>query len=340
MDRLNPWGAALAPIYHSGAGIRNFLYDAGILDAIVLPSPVISVGNLTMGGTGKTPFTQMLVNHLIERRKKVALVGRNYKSRSVTVSKVDPKRKDAALFFGDEPTLLAQKNPGVSVYVGPRKWQAACLAFEMDPPDCVIVDDGFQHRSLYRNLDFVLMDATAPLLDYKIFPRGKARESLNSLKRADFIVLSKVNLVEESKIAALQALLPADIPILQISYRLESPVEEAGFKVMAVAGIAKPETFHQSLKLDTLYDVVGQLNFPDHHPFQVRDLNKMKAEMIKAAAQLIVMTDKDYVKIGPMIQTETCDLRPEDIRVLPLRTFFLDSTAKFDEALDRLFAPA
>ena len=328
-----------SPLYAGLSSARNFLFDAGILDTVILPKPVVSVGNLTLGGTGKTPFTQMLIERILSKNKRPALIGRNYRGRSRAATRVNPKIEKAAEFYGDEPTLLAEQNPQVPVFVGPRKWETACLAMRGEDFDMLIIDDGFQHRSLHRDLDIVLLDATALESEYHLFPIGRARESFGSLQRADFIVLSKVNFAKDFELAKIQSRLPKNIPVLQMAYRLESPVEDAGAKVFAVSGIARPETFHLSLKQDTLFDVVGYMNFPDHHQFDLKDLKKIKSEMIRSGASLVVMTEKDHIKLGTLMQASLMDLSPDEVRVLPLKPFFLDSVNSFDEALDRLLLP-
>jgi tetraacyldisaccharide 4'-kinase len=342
--RKTPIAWLLAQIYWTLSEVKNVLYQAGFLDSVKLQKPVVSIGNLTVGGTGKTPFTQMIIQRLTSRGIKVAVVGRNYRGQTKGTVRVDPALEQAAFLFGDEPALLAQKNPDVPVFVGPEKWSTAIQAFNTTDAECIIVDDGFQHRALHRNLDFVLLDATSELKDYKPLPWGLARESIKNLRRADFVVLSKVNMVPEETLQQLKALLPSDLPVIEMSYRLESPVEEAGFKVLAISGIAKPESFVLSLKQDTLYEVVGLLGFPDHHPFELRDLEKIYQAKVNSGAQVVVMTEKDFVKIQPLMRTHAAEqitaLRPEDVRVLPLKTHFLDSSANFDAALDRLFSRA
>ena len=325
----------LSSIYGFFSALKNFLYDADLIDSLKLNKPVVSVGNLTLGGTGKTPFIQLLIEHYQNRGLRVAVIGRSYKGSNKETTIVKPRLPHAAQVFGDEPTLLAKNNPMATVFVGPQKWRSAFAAAMKQDIDILLVDDGFQHRALHRDLDFVLLDATAKLEDYKQIPEGRARESWKSLERADFIVLTKVNLAEESQISRIKEYLPVGKPVLEVAYRLEFPIEDTGAKVLSLAGIGRPESFHQSVRQDTLYEIVGTMDFPDHYQFSLKDLKEIKYQQTSLFAQLVLMTEKDFVKIEPLLKQDSA-LRPEDIRVLPLKTFFLDSSASFDAALDRL----
>jgi tetraacyldisaccharide 4'-kinase len=328
----------LSSIYGLLSSLKNFLYDADLIDSLKLSKPVVSVGNLTLGGTGKTPFIQMLIEHLQKKGLGVAVVGRSYKGSNKETTLVKPWLQNAAQNFGDEPTLLAKNNPKATVFVGPQKWRSAYAASMKSEVDILLVDDGFQHRALHRDLDFVLLDATARLEDYRQIPEGRARESWKSLERADFLVLTKVNLAEEAHINRIKEYLPVGKPIIEVAYRLEFPIEDTGTKVLSLAGIGRPESFHQSVKQDTLYEIVGTLDFPDHYQFTLKDLKEIKHKQTSLFAQLVLMTEKDFVKIEPLLEQDSA-LRPEDIRVLPLKTYFLDSSASFDAALDRLVSP-
>ena len=321
---------ALSWLYGSGARLKNFLYEAGFADSLKLDTPVISIGNLTVGGTGKTPITQLILDYYAQASLKAAVVGRNYKAQVKGNAKVDPTKNMAAQYFGDEPTLIAQRNPDVSVFVGPKKWSAAFQAEQVSKPDVIVVDDGFQHRALYRDLDLVLLDVTVPIGDYQMLPKGKSRESLESLARADYVLLTKVNLTQEENIEQIKAMIPADKKVIEVSYRLGGVIEEAGAKAIGFAGLAKPESFKTSILQDTLYELLDFVPFPDHHAFTHQDIERLVNLKNEKGADVILLTEKDWVKVRNLIGDH------KDFRPLQLQTHFLESVEEFYASLDKV----
>jgi tetraacyldisaccharide 4'-kinase len=322
--------AALAKVYGWVSSTKNFLYDQGIVDSLHLQTPVVSIGNLTVGGTGKTPVTQMIIDYYLKKMIRPAIVGRNYKALLRGIGKVDISRSFAAQYFGDEPTLLAMKNPETSVFVGPVKWKVSTHAEQTVQPDVIVIDDGFQHRALYRNLDIVLIDATAPLADYQLLPQGRAREHLRSLQRAHWIFLTKVNLAGELRLAELKKLLPPHLKILEVAYRLQGKTEEAGFKALAFAGLARPESFRTSLKQDTLYDVVEFIDFPDHYAYTAKDVERILQRGKDLGVQVYLTTEKDWTKIQNLVGDHA------QFRALELKTQFLSGAEEFHADLDKV----
>lgn len=320
----------ISNIYGMLSDTRNFLYDAGFIDSIHLKTPVVSIGNLTVGGTGKTPITQMIIDHYQKSLIRTAIVGRNYKAKLRGIGKVDISRPFAAQYFGDEPTLLATRNPEVPVFVGPVKWMVAKAAEKEVKPDVLVIDDGFQHRALHRDLDLVLMDATEKFSSYDFLPSGKGRESIQSLDRAHWVLLTKVNLTEEDKVQKIRDVLPKHLNILEVSYRLEGPVEEAGMRAIAFAGLAKPESFKTSIQQDTLYDLAEFISFPDHHNYSEDDIRKVSQKAKEQGAQVILTTEKDWTKIQNLLTDHT------QFRVLELKTHFLGNGEEFHANLDRV----
>jgi len=328
---------SLAAVYEKVVEGRNFLYDGAILDSLHLRTPVISIGNLTVGGTGKTPFTQMLLNQFRDQSRSVAVVGRNYRGSLRGTARVQPKEPRAAFVYGDEPTQLALNNPDVPVFVGPQKWRAALMAEADGHPEVILVDDGFQHRALARQLDLLLLDATASRDDYRVLPLGLGREPFGQISRADMVILTKVNFATEAALEALREQIPANLPVAQLAYRLDSPVEETGLRVLGIAGLAQPETFKRSLQQDTLYEVAGFLTFPDHHPYSREDLHHIREIQKSHSADLVVMTEKDYVKLES-VMAQYPILDPDSIRVLKLQTYFLEGAGEFHSRVEALFS--
>lgn len=320
----------LSSIYAMLAQTRNWCYDLQLIDSLDLKTPVVSIGNLTVGGTGKTPITQMILDHYLEKRIRPVVVGRNYKAKLRGIGRVDANLPFCAQYFGDEPTLLAMNNPGVPVYVGPVKWLAAEQAEREVSPDVIVMDDGFQHRALHRDLDLVLMDATEKFSQYDFLPSGRGRESIHSLDRAHWVFLTKVNLAEESKVEQILEILPKHLKVLEVAYRLQVPVEEAGSKAIAFAGLAKPESFKTSIRQDTLYELLDFISFPDHHAYTIEEIQKISARARQQGAEVILTTEKDWTKIKNLMTDHS------QFRVLELKTHFLGNAEEFHVDLDKL----
>lgn len=316
------------------ADLKNRLYDRETLPIFRASVPVISVGNLTMGGTGKTPLMIDLVQ-LLEKRWRVAVINRSYRGSLKTPLCLDPKNK---LFagtatamksgvVGDEALLLQQKFSHASVFTGPNKSQTAEYIMQNQECDVIIVDDGYQHRRLHRDCNILLLDATEPMENYACFPKGRGRESFASLLRADLIFLTKVNLaptIQVQRLIEAVAVVSAHMdprqraPVFQLRY-LNDHLEKAvwtgadrassrvarqhvtgdqleGFSLVAVSGIGQPSGFEKSLKLLNLR-VSEHLQFADHHNYTHADGLMLQEKMKKNA---LVTTEKDFVKLSEL----------------------------------------
>ncbi len=313
---------------------KNFLYDRGFIRPQHLRTPVISIGNLTVGGTGKTPLTRFILDYYIARSFRPAVVARNYKAQVRVPSRVDISKMGAANYFGDEPTMVAMGYPDVGVFVGAKKWKAACLAEKLLQPDILLVDDGFQHRALERALDLVLLDATFPLENYALLPRGLARERFSSLDRADFVFLTKTNLASRKKTDDLRKLVPIQTKVLEVTYQLRDHNGERGegIKAVAIAGLACPESFQSSIQKDTLYELVGFMGFPDHYEYTRKDMDKFFSWQKSNGAEFILLTEKDWVKIRDLISPEERLV----LRVLSLTTYISGSVGELQSSLDEV----
>ena len=193
-----PLKSGLAALYSFFVNRKNKAFDEGKEELVRLSCPVISVGNISVGGTGKTPVVHFMAQYFSQQNIKVAIVSRAYKAESSTPVRVDLE-KASPLFFGDEPSLLSALNPRAAVFVGKEKNQIAKWAESEFHPQVLIVDDGFQHRRLYRNMDIVLLDATESIDKAYVLPKGNFREDLSSLHRAHMILLTKYNLATEEQ---------------------------------------------------------------------------------------------------------------------------------------------
>ena len=299
----------------------DWVYEFGFLDQVHLKTPVLSVGNLTLGGTGKTPFVQFLVTELRSRNVQVAVVSLNYKANLQSISLVDPNQSHAAQIFGDEPTFLAEalKPLGVQVVVGPRKWETALWAETHLRPQVIVVDDGFQHRPLARETDFVLIDASAPMEDYQFFPRGKARDLWTSLKKADVLVLTKVNQADELWLDHLRELLPAGMVRVEMAGRLAGDfLEESQKKVLAFAGLGRPESFKKSLEEEAFFELLEFKAFPDHHKYSSQDIKALLDRKEELGADLILTTQKDWTKVKSFLSPHLDFVKPVGFELYPV----------------------
>ncbi|WP_413944455.1 tetraacyldisaccharide 4'-kinase [Bdellovibrio sp. HCB-162] len=294
-------------LYDSIVGVKNSLYDRGVIGAYKAPVPVVSIGNLTVGGTGKTPITDFCLKNLVAQGKKVAVISRSYRADASSPVLVDVDHPFAARYFGDEPVFLAQANPEVSVFVGPSKWQTAEYAVSQDKFDLLLVDDGFQHRKLARDLNIVILDATESLDNYAVVPEGRARESWAGVQRADVLILTKCNLAKDDDLKALEERLPKDKEILYFGYEIrhfrngksgeiKACTEMQGQEMFLVSAIARPDVFEKMMR--ELGEVSKKsIHYRDHHQYTDHDSKHIEEEFHKSQAKYLVSTEKDSVKL-------------------------------------------
>jgi tetraacyldisaccharide 4'-kinase len=302
----------LSFLYDRIVGIKNSLYDRGVFGTYKPDVKVISIGNLTVGGTGKTPITDFCLKSLVADGKKVAVVSRSYRADASASVRVDVTHPHAARYYGDEPVLLAQANPEVSVFVGDSKWQTAEYATthpHHQPVDVIVVDDGFQHRKLHRDLNIVILDATEPWANYSVIPEGRARESWDGLQRADVILFTKCNLADEVSLKQVKEHLPADKEVLYFGYAIVDlnngtdvvPTETLNDKkIFLVSAIARPDVFEKMMRA---YGDISKksLHYRDHHQYTHEDAQKIWNEFEKSGCDYLVTTSKDAVKLRRLL---------------------------------------
>ncbi len=308
---LRPLSAA----YGVGAYARLVAYSSGLLRRHTLDVPVISIGNITCGGTGKTPVTIDLASRLIAAGRRVGILSRGYKRRSkdeiVIVS--DGKGTIAPVRdSGDEPYMVARSLPQAVVIVGPRRHITGAIATGLYDCDVLILDDGFQHLPVRRDVDVVLIDYNDDPENDALLPAGRLREPLAALSRADHVVITKLPVVpDQDRLSRLQEIITRRAPnCLQSACRfvphglrpLDCPEVEvdaqalSGVKVVALAGIARPETFITALE-SLGANVVAKRFFPDHHWYTLQDLKALNRDLVVSGAELVVTTLKDSVRI-------------------------------------------
>jgi tetraacyldisaccharide 4'-kinase len=297
-------GAPASLAYALAVALRNWAYDRGILPVERMSVPVISVGNMTAGGTGKTPMVELLLRALLPGGKKLAVVSRGYgrtTSGQVVVS-------DGASVLctpaeaGDEAFQVARKFRGVVVVVDASKARAARAAVDDFGAEIVLVDDGFQHRGLARDCDIVLVDSNKPLRSMPLLPSGMRRESVRALGRADIVAYTRCGdpahaheAFPEAGRAASCCLRSCVLRAVTFHGGEEFPLEKfRGARVVGFCGIGSPESFRATL--DALGCSVGEfLVYPDHHPYDTASVGKIARSAGPGA--LVVTTEKDAMRI-------------------------------------------
>jgi len=276
--------------------IRNYLYDKELLPVASSRAFVISVGNISWGGTGKTPLTAFIAEHFIERRYRVAILSRGYKRQSSGLRLVsDGKRLLEADWrkVGEEAFWLGSQLPEAIVIVSESRKRALKFLTRYDP-DVILMDDAFQHRKVFRNVDLVLIDSSENLLKQKVLPFGKLREPIDSLKRADAIVLTQI---KESNAKTLKWIDEnIDAPVFHADYRALNVEAFRGRKVAAFCGIGAPRHFFRLIE-ENAGMLFWRKKFSDHHYYTREELLNIESEAIIAGAEFLLTTEKDAVKI-------------------------------------------
>lgn len=291
---------SLAKIYSGAANLKNLFYEQGLLHSEHMDFPVVSIGNLSMGGTGKTPVCLHLARVLppFLGARRAVVVTRSYRTSRTEPAEVQLGLAHGAEIFGDEALELAEKGP-LPVVTGPDKTQSAIFAAENLHPDLLLLDDGFQHRKLARDFDLVLLDPT----DSKVFPlpAGRLRESFENLKRAHAVVLTKVNWAGSEQVARLRARIPAGVPVFEAEFRWQSEdlfrEQSFGRPVALLSALARNELFREQVELSLGRPVDQMWSFRDHHAFSLSDFARCEDWLRQNPQGLIVTTGKDEVKL-------------------------------------------
>jgi len=305
-----------ALIYSAVIYLRNALYASGIIKIFRIDKPVISIGNLTTGGTGKTPMTIHLAKLLRTFDKKVLIVSRGYKGAAercgIVVSDGHSVLCNASL-SGDEPQLMARLLPGVPVVVGKNRYAAACKGLRHFAPDVILLDDAFQHQRLARDLNLLLLDAQEPVGNGYLLPRGPMREPISAVRRADAILFTRCASQRDNETAADPVFNTRHIPVVRchvpVGVSLDSNLLSRepegstdmlyGRPVIAFAGLAHNDLFWQTVTAMGA-TVQGAIGFADHHKFHETDLDKILQAARMNGCQTLVTTDKDYVRLPAM----------------------------------------
>ena len=305
-------------ILGAAARVRRVLFSAGLLPASLLPRPVVSVGNLVMGGAGKTPHVIHLARWLAGQGRRVGILSRGYgrKSRGVRWVSDGEGQIVTAAEGGDEPVLIARSLPGVPVAVGESRAAAGREVLSRRPVDVFLLDDGFQHLSLRRDVDLLLVDCGRGLGNRRTAPLGPLREPPSHARFADALVITKCPDAESGARTALSVPFPSVRPraFSRLSPRgivgrdgLPSKDAAVGDAVFAFSGLARNAQFRDTLAAAG-YRVKGFLPFPDHHAYSRGDLGRIARE---AGGLPLVTTEKDLVRLPADVPFSVGALRVE-----------------------------
>jgi len=299
---------AASVFYGAAVRLRNRAYDRG-WRRVSVGVPVISVGNITVGGTGKTPLVIDLAGRLLRQGRKVGVLARGYRA--------------AGDSLGDELALVARRLPQVVCLRDPDRVRGARTLVDRHGVEVIVLDDGFQHRRLARDMDLVLIDATCPFGGGYLLPRGRLREPLSSLRRASSIVLTRVDQVSPEALAALRRRLEELLPHWSPFETVHAPAgfveldgsaaraPSAGTAVVCVSAVGNPDAFERTVRQLGL-NVRAVLRWPDHHRYGPEDVARIEQEAQVRGADIVVTTEKDAVKLA---ESSRCGVRVVALRV-------------------------
>ncbi len=298
-----------------------------------LPRPVVSIGNLHWGGTGKTPLTAAVAARLRDGGRRVAILSRGYGRRGQGVRVVSTGSGPllGPLAAGDEPVLLAGELPGVSVVVGSDRHRAGRLALERlpEPPDVFVLDDGFSHLRLARDVDILVFPPDNPMAGGRLPPGGRLREPLASVRHADAVIWSLGDPPLggapdiEGLVAGLEAYgfrgrsFQSRTDVLPATHERNEELPD-GARVFLVTGIARPGRVARALARMP-YETVGAIEFPDHHPYTDDTLRRIEREWRDSGADWVITTGKDHVKLLGRLEAPLAQL---PIRAQPEEEFW------------------
>ena len=303
---MTPITIPLSLVYGCIIYLRNLLYDLGWFATEDFKLPIISVGNITTGGSGKTPLVMYLANLLIKNGKNPGIVSRGYgrKSKGLVVVHDGKKMKAKVESAGDEPFLMATILKSVPVIVCEDRREAICHLVNSSTVNIIIMDDGFQHRKVKRDLDIITISANDTKNDYRLLPWGKLREPIKNINRSNALVFTKTdNFTPPNMLAEFQSVFKGNsivssiIPVLMrydsSGYHKSLPSSEVFF---AFCGIGEPDSFFKSIKkLDIKSG--GKRIFPDHQEYTKSVITELSAQIKSSNCTAIITTEKDLVKL-------------------------------------------
>lgn len=287
--------------------IRNLLYDIKVIKTFKVNKPVISIGNISTGGTGKTPIIEMIIDYLYQKELSIAIISRGYKRKSKGSLLVSDGKKILADYknSGDEAFQLAKKNPNVIIGVDEKRKRIAKFLDENYKIDLFLLDDAFQHRKMFRDLDVLVIDGGKnPFSDF-LLPAGNLRESVKSIKRSDVVMVTKTTDNNFNKIKE-RILEVKSLPVFRVDFEVHYfenykgdllNYENLNLKnIILFCGIGNPDFFIAQI-INSGAKIIKKFIFRDHYDYKVNDLEKIFKEVDKNNIDYIITTEKDFVRI-------------------------------------------
>ena len=314
---------------------RDFLYKNSVFKSTRLPVKVISIGNITTGGTGKTPLVEFIARYLLEKNKKVAILSRGYGGNNPLQKNNDN--------VNDECLILRENLRDVPVLAGKNRVKNGERAIRDYDVDCLVLDDGFQHLKLKRDLDIVVIDSLNPFGGENLIPRGSLREPLKNFGRADLFIISHCNQSKKQIIKSIYTKLNYvnnDAPVCESIHRpvhIESMTDGSilgpewlmGKRIYGLSAIGNPESFTYTLK-GLGADLIKHRKFHDHHNYNREEMGYIVSEARSLDADAIVVTQKDIVKIRKM------DIKDFNILSLKIEMQITKGIKLYKKAIDRV----
>lgn len=334
----------LSVIYGILVNVRCALYKKSIFKQKKLPCKVISVGNITVGGTGKTPMTICLAKMLAGFGYKVAVVSRGYRGKFEKKGGIVSNGKEILAgpeLSGDEPFMMAARLENIPVVVGQNRYKAGCVAIKNFDIDIILLDDGFQHIKLFRDIDILLLDHKRPFGNFYLIPRGILREPAASVKRADTFILTRSSSDDTKALDMLEGISKSHAVFETYnsyyffnagkesnidwisSFRNEMSKDYnrmAGKKVVAFSGIAENGRFKKTIE-EFKCELVNFFGFTDHYNYSVDDIERISESVKKMGAELVITTEKDFARMGGKF------IFPVDLIVVGVAVHFKDDNS-------------
>lgn len=320
----------LSHLYIAGVRLRHWLFDRGILKSKCFEIPIICVGNITVGGTGKSPMSEMLLEKFTPNHR-VAVLSRGYGRTSRGYLEVE--RDDDYLHVGDEPLQIKMKYPQATVVVCERRVEGVEKILVRHPDiELIIMDDGFQHRHIKPRLNIIMVDATRPISQDSPLPLGSLRDTPEALHRADYFVVTKCPRdISQEQIAKLRSELIVEphqrvyfSKIVNLSpeatYPEIAPLFDPTKEIIALAGIGNPTPFLQTIK--ERYHLTQELIFRDHHSYTNADIESIAQLLNESPDTSIITTEKDSVKF--LMNNDIPQIIKERLYYTPIRMSFID----------------
>jgi len=340
----------VSKVYGGAVKLRRTVYKKAVFKSKKLPCPTISIGNITVGGTGKTPMTMYMAQVVKQWGYKVVIISRGYKGKAEKVGGIVSDGKVLLMtpeIAGDEPYMMAKKMKDVPVIIGRNRIKAGKLAIGKFDPDVIVLDDGFQHLKLQRDLDVVLLDYHNPFGNGQLLPRGALREPISALLCANAIIMTRSDTTNHNKLSLLlKKFRPHErkIPVYRTFYHpfayktnngakkiSEKKIPEAlressdcitGRNVFIFSGLADNHSFRETVK-NLKCNLSGSMEFPDHHWYSDRDLKNISMAAKRSMSECLVTSEKDYVRISHKIDW------PGDLFIVGIEIDFAGDEERF-----------